>query len=243
MDSDPYALLTMINMHTNHVRMLLQAFSAKLLVTMTSQERPAIKSLAAYLLSKAAQIQPKLHSTLQTLFSQPETHVGLVICERLVNMPVQIIPPMYRMLLEELRNALSAGKPYKFSHLIFLSRTYHLSNDEESELAAHRSQNSPTAKSKKSKKAKTGAAQPQVGEEYDLMKKRPEDGIYPFHPEDLLIMQLAEYSMDYKFDKAPEGPREKESFGLDTRGRVMLLRAEKFEELVKKMTQVYNGLS
>ena len=27
-----------------------------------------------------------------------ERPVGLVICERLVNMPVQVVPPMYRML-------------------------------------------------------------------------------------------------------------------------------------------------
>jgi protein BCP1 len=56
-----------------------------------------------------------MHSALQTIFSTAETHVGLIICERLVNMPVQIIPPMYKMLLDELRNALSAVR---------LSRTF-----------------------------------------------------------------------------------------------------------------------
>ena len=64
--------------------------------------------MAAYFLSKSAQTDPAMHSALQSIFSTAEAHVGLVICERLVNMPVQIIPPMYSMLLEELRNALSA---------------------------------------------------------------------------------------------------------------------------------------
>ena len=49
-----------------------------------------------------------MHSALQNIFSTAEAHAGLVICERLVNMPVQIIPPMYSILLEELRHALSA---------------------------------------------------------------------------------------------------------------------------------------
>jgi protein BCP1 len=217
MDSDPYAILTLINMHTYH-------------------ERPAVKSLAAYLLSKSAQLQPRMHSILQSLFSQTEQHVGLIICERLVNMPVQIVPPMYRMLLDELHAAIGAGKP--FSYFIFLSRTYHLSDNEESELGARRPEGS---KAKKAKKAKTSASSlPQVGEEYDLLRRRPEDGVYPFHPEDLLIMQIAECSMDYKFDKAQEGARDKDSFGLDIRGRAMLVKAEKFEDIVKRMSSVYN---
>ncbi|KAK2459777.1 hypothetical protein APHAL10511_008209 [Amanita phalloides] len=214
--SDPYAILTVINMHQHH-------------------EHPAIRSLVAYLLSKSSQANPTMHSALQALFCKPEPHVGLVICERLVNMPVQIIPPMYNILLDELRNALNADQPYKFSHLLLISRTYHLSDDEESALvnSAPTRQSEANAKSKKSKKART------VAEEYDLMKSRPDDGIYPFHPEDLLITQAAECTMDYKFDKAPEGPREKDAFGLDTRGRLMLVRADKFEELVKKMLEVY----
>lgn len=53
-------------------------------------------------------------------------------------------------------------------------------------------------------------------------------------------MQMAECSMDYKFDKAPEGVRDKDSFGLDTRGRAMLVKAEKFEDLVMRMSEVYN---
>ena len=31
-----------------------------------------------------------------------ERHVGLVICEKLVNMPVQVVWPMYRMLVHEI---------------------------------------------------------------------------------------------------------------------------------------------
>ena len=34
---------------------------------------------------------------------QSANHVGLVFSERLINMPVQLMPPTYRMLEEELR--------------------------------------------------------------------------------------------------------------------------------------------
>lgn len=33
---------------------------------------------------------------------QSQNHVGFVFSERLINMPVQIMPPTYRMLQEEL---------------------------------------------------------------------------------------------------------------------------------------------
>ncbi|KAF8627279.1 hypothetical protein AX17_006324 [Amanita inopinata Kibby_2008] len=223
-ESDPYAILTLINMHAHH-------------------EHPAIKALAAYFLTKSSQTNSAMHTTLQSLFSQSDSHVGLVICERLVNMPVQVIPPMYRMLLDEILNSISAGKPYKFSHLLFVSRTYHLSDNEESALANSAPTRQSTAanggsKSKKPKKAKTAGAAG-IGEEYDLLTRRPDNGIYPFHPEDPVIMQAAECTMDYKFDKASGESREKDAFGLDTRGRLMLVKAGKMEELVKRMLEVY----
>jgi hypothetical protein len=88
-DSDPYALLTALNMHVHH-------------------EHPSIKSLANYCLDKVSSApDQRFRDTLHALFSQSQQHVGLVICERLVNMPVQVIPPMYRMLADELRRAIS----------------------------------------------------------------------------------------------------------------------------------------
>ena len=58
---------------------------------------------------------PAFHATLQALFSQSEAHVGLVLCERLVNMPVQVVPPMYNMLANEIKWALADVRRYYFS--------------------------------------------------------------------------------------------------------------------------------
>jgi hypothetical protein len=46
------------------------------------------------------------HADLQALLDAPApTQLGFIFCERLINMPVQVIPPLYRMLVEELQGA------------------------------------------------------------------------------------------------------------------------------------------
>ena len=89
MDSDPYAFLTVLNMHIHH-------------------QHPSIKAIGNYCLKiAAASGDHQIHASLHTLFSQNQQHVGLVISERLINMPVQIVPPMYKMLADEIKQAAS----------------------------------------------------------------------------------------------------------------------------------------
>jgi len=73
------------------------------------------------------------------------------------------------------------GEPYRFSHLLFISRAYHLSEEEEALLA-----NPSTARRQsKSKKMRPATSQQQQQQE------RPRDGVYSFHPEDDLISQVS----------------------------------------------------
>ncbi|KAL1741334.1 BCP1 family [Schizophyllum fasciatum] len=204
---------------------------------------------------------PTLHTALLALLADPGARLGIVLCERLVNMPVQVIPHMYRMLVGELREAVDAGEPFAFTHLLIPSRTYHLSEEEE-ERAASQSQPSHTntnpshtnpahtttnpfhtkptkakranpahAKPTRAKRAKTPAAQAHVA------RARPADGVYAFHPEDGVIAEFATHVADYPFARAE--PRDRESFGLDTRGRLMLVPAERFVDMVRKMGETY----
>ncbi|KAK7019726.1 Mss4p nuclear export [Paramarasmius palmivorus] len=204
-ESDPYALLTVLNMHTH-------------------KDHPSIKAIGSYILQKTAS-DPDFHSRVQTLFNQTENHVGLVICERLINMPVETVPPMYRMLTEELKNAVAQNLPFVFTDLIFVSRAYHLTEAEEQFLVNNA--NTRTT-SKRSKKAKEVPEEP-----------RPSDGIYSFHPEDDHIKTSSSHSVEYKFNNAPPEPRDNESFGLDTRGRLMLVPISRFEGLVAQISQAY----
>lgn len=68
------------------------------------QDHPAIKALTEYWVQKSSAL-PAMQQELQRLLDDTSSHVGLVLCERLINMPVQVIPHMYRMLAEELKAA------------------------------------------------------------------------------------------------------------------------------------------
>jgi protein BCP1 len=73
------------------------------LLTVSLKDHPSIKSLTEYFLSKANP-NPALRAVLEdALASSSNNHVGLILSERLVNMPVQVIPPMYRMLADEIK--------------------------------------------------------------------------------------------------------------------------------------------
>ena len=124
-------------------------------------------------------------------------------------MPVQVVPPMYNMLANEIRCASTdvrpphitfsdgsnyfffvrqQGKPYDFTHLIIFSRVYHLSEEEESELAnsvpPRRSRPQGDSSTPKQNKYKKQRAQENVE------IQRPPDGIYSFHPEDDILIKV-----------------------------------------------------
>lgn len=104
--------------------------------------------------------------------------------------------------------------------------------------SSRRSRTSEAASGKKTKKSR-----PPVGEEVGP----PPDGIYSFHPEDDVLVKGATHSVTYPF-VAPLPPlvqetRGRDSFGLDVRGRVMLVPGggETLRELGQAMSRVYGS--
>ena len=78
---------------------------------MSLKDHPSIKSLIEYFLSKANS-NVALCTVLEDILAPPsKAHVGLILSERLVNMPVQVIPPMYRMLADEIKWAVEEVAP------------------------------------------------------------------------------------------------------------------------------------
>jgi protein BCP1 len=107
-ESDPYAFLSIINLHTHNVRNSSQYIHSVHVSVyfFASQSHPSVKSLIEYLLQKSTS-DKTLDTFLQSILSPTSTgQVGLVLSERLINMPVQIVPPMYQMLLDEIKWAL-----------------------------------------------------------------------------------------------------------------------------------------
>ncbi|CAE6336782.1 unnamed protein product [Rhizoctonia solani] len=120
-DSDPYAILTVLNMNTN-------------------KEHPSIKAIVEYVLEKIPK-ESSAGSILSDILSPraldaSNRHTGLVISERLINMPPQIMPPMYRMLRDELASASSQNEPYHFDNYVIISRCFRFDDNEESSTGA-----------------------------------------------------------------------------------------------------------
>ncbi|ANB12633.1 Bcp1p [Sugiyamaella lignohabitans] len=85
-DSDPFAILTVLNLNQH-------------------KDKPVIKALADYFIQKTAN-SAEFNRKLRQLFSTSSTSsVGLIIQERLINMPTEVVPPMYKMLADELEEA------------------------------------------------------------------------------------------------------------------------------------------
>ncbi|KAH9487283.1 Protein bcp1 [Psilocybe cubensis] len=218
LESDPMALFTVLNMHLHH-------------------QNTSIKAIANYLLAVTEAHDPAFHATLKALFSQSQAHVGLVLCERLKNLPVQVVPPMYQMLANEVQWANADGEPYQFTHLLFISRVYHLTEEEEA-ILANTASNRRDNSSKKQKKHRPP-------HEENAMA-RPADGIYPYHPEDDILIKSAQHWLNYPY-VAPLPPliqeeRKHDTFGLDVRGRIILVPGggEMLRELGARMDDVFS---
>jgi len=97
-ESDPLAFLTVLNLHVHKVIILWTCGS---LLTELVQDHPSVRALVHYLLEKVSP-DAAFTSTLQSLLRNEGSHVGLVIGERVYNMPPQVMPPMYRMLQDEI---------------------------------------------------------------------------------------------------------------------------------------------
>lgn len=201
-DSDPYACLTVLNLAVH-------------------KENFAIKALINYVLEKTTSTS-SFQKTLQALFSSDDKHVGFVFSERLINMPVEIIPPMYRMLAQEIQWAVDENEPFLFSHYLFISRTYRSRVDPDVDMV----DTAPPS----SKRMKVDSA---------TSNAKSEPSIESFHVEDAEIMKLASYTADYDFSHKLS--REPEALGYDTGGRIMLLPSEKLPLLVETLAQIYSA--
>ncbi|KAI9810016.1 MAG: Mss4p nuclear export [Phylliscum demangeonii] len=202
-ESDPYAFLSVLNMHEH-------------------REVPAIQAVKQFFLAPQ---HPKstLKSSLSQLLSTDDgsVQIGLVLSERLINVPAQVVPPMYDLLLEEISWALEDKEPYQFTHYLVVSRVY-----VEVESSADHEESRPRKKSKKPKK-----------------NTRSSENFY-FHPEDELLEKhaLEVGGFDYhNQDAVPDSKRAFQDAGIKPRGSWLLLEAAKFEHAVKSLKEFFSG--
>ncbi|KAG8527583.1 uncharacterized protein KY384_007736 [Bacidia gigantensis] len=205
-ESDPYALLTVLNLHEHRVRTVDSSMDTLL---MFKQKLPVISNLINYLKDRCLLDDRALK--IRELLQAPENaHVGLILTERLINVPAQVVPPMYKMLLEEITWALEEKEPYHFTHFLILSKTYREMTSvlEDDTDGKH--------KNKKLKRVDSAHS----------------SEVFFFHPEDEAFQRhAATYSgFDYKSEGSQsDSKRAFHDLGIKPQGHMILIEAEKFE--------------
>ena len=165
-------------------------------------------------------------STLRDFLKQDsKARIGLLLSERLINIPSEVVPPMYKMLLEEISWALDEKEPYSFTHYLVLSKTYR-------EVSSQLDQEIDTSQ-KKRKKQKMASGQ------------RGESSVFHFHPEDEVLQRHASAhgGFDYHKQEAEGHSDSKRAFqdlGIKPQGHMILIEADNFKPAVRAMEEYFH---
>ena len=195
-ETDAYAFLSVVNLREH-------------------KDKPFVSKIIDYLRQKSA--SSSSHSPIAKLLSNPDLPpIGLILTERLVNVPSEITPPMYTMLLEEIQWALEEKEPYTFTHYMILSKTY---TEEASKL---------DEQDERPKKKKKGTENPPP-----VLYFHPEDEVFERHT-------VCHGPYDYnpkQYEGHSDSKRAFQELGIKPQGHMMLIEAGKFEEAVKDIAE------
>ncbi|KAJ2708829.1 Mss4p nuclear export [Coemansia spiralis] len=189
-DTDPYAFMTAIGLRQHG-------------------EKAAVQQIVAYLRRKDK--GGRLGAVL-------DGHTALLLNERVINMPPQIVAPMLRMLGGELQNAAAAGEPFDFEHLLLICPMYRevpqADSDSDSDGGPRRAQK----------------------------KKRPVlDPIDAYaHPEDEIIEEFARAKFDFGLSRSNRVPDARNAFadsGLAPSRRCLVLRTADIPALAVRLEE------
>jgi protein BCP1 len=187
--TDAYAMITALNTAEHH-------------------EKEPMKDIIQYLKEKA-QTNESLSPVSALL--EGGKQVGLVLSERLINVPSEISPPLYSMLVDEIEAAVEDKEPYEFSHYLILSKTY---QEVESTL---------DVEDRKRKKAKG------------------ESSIFYFHPEDEVLQKHAVAYGSFHYtkeeDAVADSKRAFQEMGVSTFGHLILIEASKFPGAIQAVQE------
>lgn len=187
-ETDPYAFISVINLHQHN-------------------DKDVVKSLIKYLSSRTAQ-----NAKLKAALSDSAARIGLLLSERFINMPHQVVPPMYTMLQREMS---LGGDAFRFTHLLLLSKTY-----AEIQSALDGEEKRPQKKQRASTSSET----------------------FFFHPEDEILHKHALVHDNYDYEKEADAGRSdsKRAFqdaGIKSQGHVILIEQSAFDNSVKAITE------
>lgn len=210
-ESDPFALLSVINLNDNLTK-------------------PSVKQLVDYILKKTSKnlefniILKKLLSTTQTSTKSTDKalKVGLIVSDRMINMPVEVMPPMYKMLIDEMAKSEDAHDKYEFDYFLVISKIYHL-------VAANEAFDEDEKKKSNSNKKKKASAQKEVEMDY-------------FHYEDIILESNSLYKGYYEYNNIKQETDSRRVFteyGIDPKLSLILLDKESLAKSVPEMEEKF----
>ncbi|GAA95871.1 uncharacterized protein L969DRAFT_525350 [Mixia osmundae IAM 14324] len=160
--------------------------------------------------------------------AQSAPSLGLIVSERLLNMPAQIVAPLLRITLEDMASIPNAND--KDAQILLLSRIYVAASEDDADdlRFAQASQDLTNGSTpKKRRKAKTPKKQAQEAQ------------LYPYHVEDEILAQNAKHVLDFAYQQAPARTQEAEGldFGVEMFGTLMLFDRSSLDGLVGALEQ------
>ncbi|GAK65722.1 bcp1 [Moesziomyces antarcticus] len=230
-DQDPYAFVSSITLS-----------SAK------SEGSEATNSLVKYLLEVSSKPSTKsVHDLLKSAASSTSTNAPIVavLHERMVNMPPQVAPPLYKMLLEEMRASLASTSAPTPSHFLFFSRVFSADafsddeamdeddDDEPSGLAGARKRKAKLARREAKKAgAKKDAPKTRAISDGMALNGASDEELGLFHPEDVAIAKMASHALTFRFPPPADAA---DSFEAPLFGRVAVVPADKMDALLQQI--------
>ncbi|KAI9320223.1 p21-C-terminal region-binding protein-domain-containing protein [Dichotomocladium elegans] len=158
---------------------------------------------------------PKKESSVVEKILSPDSdkHVGWVVSERFINMPFEVMPPMYTMMQDETKQAKEKGEPYDLEWYMFIAKTY-----KEVEPVVDKE-----------------------GDEEEQKEGQQTETFY-YQPEDEVISKYAEHQFDFKFtnrekESSSDARRAFSDFGIAPARRLMFVHRSKFDELIEDIKE------
>ena len=216
-DNDPFAFLSVLNLYTHRRAGAVQKLAGYLGKVVGKTSRPDGTEIAS-LLKK-------------TMEEKGDIQIGVLLSERLVNMPPDVSPPMYNMLLEEVEWAIEEHEPFKFTHYLLVSKTY---TEIESDIISDADAFEDQRKNKRQKTSKSTGQHSSTG------------NIQFFHPEDEVFARYAVVTSQYRYEREGEASSDaKRAFyeaGIKPQGSIYLIEADKLKHVIKDV-QSFIGTS
>lgn len=206
-EGDPFALLSVVNLTENKTNASLKPLIDYILEKTTKDME--FNMILKKLIKENGQL---------TKDSSKQAKVGLIISERLINMPVEVVPPMYKMLLEEMEKSEDAHEKYEFDYFLVISKVYEMvsSNVEDDE-------------DDRKLKKKKGSSKPQVEMDY-------------FHYEDLVLESNSMYHGYYDYtnkSQETDSRRVFHEYGIDPKLSLMLIDKNSLAKSVPEMEEKF----